>query len=43
MIHFFLFMHLNIATYFENLYSFNKSRLAPKNYFFENKHSFYIL
>lgn len=29
-------MHLNIATYFENLYSFNKSRLAPKNYFFEN-------
>lgn len=43
MIHFFLCMHLNIATYFENLHSFNKSRLAPKNYFFENKHSFNFL
>lgn len=30
-------MHLNIVTYFENLYSFNKSRLASENYFFENK------
>lgn len=36
-------MHLNIVTYFENLYSFNKSRLASKNYFYENKYTFEFL